>query len=83
MDKTNALIVRRESKGLSRKALADALGVTERTVRRWEDGERMPRPSDLRSLETLIGVSASEVVEIHLRSSTHPPTSTTERKTPA
>lgn len=44
----------RAERGLTRRQVADALGVTERTVARWEgddQGKGQPRPGDLELLE--------------------------------
>lgn len=62
MDKTNPIRVRREALGLTPPALAARLDVTERTVRRWEKGERFPRPSDLCKLEAVLGVTLNDLV---------------------
>lgn len=43
----------RWERGLTRRAAADLLGVTERTVLRWEAGKGEPRPGDLDRLEAL------------------------------
>ena len=56
------LRITRKRKGLKQVELAEALGVSIDTVRRWEAGSFEPRVSDLRNLATVLGVSASELL---------------------
>jgi len=51
----------RKQQGLSQNKLADALGVTSRTVMRWEQGRTLPQPKHLRMLGTLLGKTAEEL----------------------
>ncbi|MFD2205649.1 DNA (cytosine-5-)-methyltransferase [Kiloniella antarctica] len=44
----------REKNGLSIEEAANVVGVCSKTVRRWENGETTPRPSDLFILEVMI-----------------------------
>lgn len=47
--------------GMTRREVGEELGVTERTVRRYESGETSPRPRDLRVLRGLIASGARPV----------------------
>jgi transcriptional regulator with XRE-family HTH domain len=50
LDRLTAL---REERGLTRPDLADKLGVSIRTVQRWEAGHSKPFPRDIRALLNL------------------------------
>ena len=52
----------RETRGLSRKALADALSVTEVTVGRWETGKRGVRTSLLPKIEVEFGIAPEQIL---------------------
>lgn len=54
------LIRLREGKGLSQKALAEALGVTQATVSRWEAGLIRPRVAVRLKLKDLLGLEPSQ-----------------------
>jgi len=43
----------RDSRGVTRRQLAFALCVTERTIARWEAGQGKPRPGDLELMRRL------------------------------
>ena len=53
----------RETKGLSRKALADALSVTEVTVGRWENGKRGVRKTLLPKIEQAFGIAPEQILQ--------------------
>ena len=44
----------REDRGISVEALARALGVSERTLRRWESGEAQPSPMAQEQIKKLL-----------------------------
>lgn len=48
--------------GLSRKQLGEALGFTERSVGRWENGESEPNLSDLRKIAAYFDVSVGYLI---------------------
>ena len=52
----------RKLKGLTRKQLGDALGFTERSVGRWENGESEPVLSDLRKIAAYFDVSVAYLI---------------------
>jgi DNA-binding XRE family transcriptional regulator len=51
--------------GVSRRALADLLGVSERTVARWEDGDGSPTGLPLIVLEVVRTAAALKNGEVH------------------
>lgn len=59
-----ALIHLRESKGLTREALAHALGVTPRRCQSWELANASPRPPDLAALARLFDVHPAQLCTI-------------------
>jgi len=52
------LAAQRRALGISRQALAKALGVDESTVFRWETGKRIPRPAILYRIDELLSSCA-------------------------
>lgn len=52
----------REFHGVSQVALGEALGVTKRTVIRWEMGEHDPKLGDLRQIAAYFGVSVAQLI---------------------
>jgi transcriptional regulator with XRE-family HTH domain len=63
MTETHPLKAYREANGLNRKALADALAVTEVTVGRWENGKRGVRKSLLPQIEDKFGIPPARILE--------------------
>lgn len=58
----------RRSKGLSRRAAAEALGVDETTLWRWEDNRRAPtRPQDKDVVEAFLGQSINRARTTRMR----------------
>ncbi len=55
------LKVQRELRGLSQAQVAEALGVSPRTVRRWEQGMAVPFPYYHKRLQALLGKTAQEL----------------------
>ena len=45
----------RESAGLNRTELAAKIGVRERTIRRWEEGDNIPHPERMKKLNRILG----------------------------
>ena len=52
----------REDRGLTQRALAESLGVTDKAVSKWESGASDPSTSNLLALAKLYGVSAEELL---------------------
>ena len=52
----------RERSGYTQAALAQAIGVSDMTVRRWESGQREPRASEIAKLCEVLGVSEAELL---------------------
>lgn len=57
----------RERRGLTQKALADAVGVTDKAVSKWETGRGLPDLSLLEPIARALGVSIAELLtgEVH------------------
>lgn len=53
----------RQRQGLSQEALAAALGVGERTIRRWEKDQALPQPALRQRLAQLLGIDFSFVLD--------------------
>lgn len=45
----------RERAGLNHTELAAKVGVSERTIRRWEDGKNIPHPERMKKLNRILG----------------------------
>lgn len=54
---------RREALGLSRTELAEAVGISAKSLSRYESGEREPRASDLVKIASNLGCSVEDLVE--------------------
>ncbi|WP_308623089.1 helix-turn-helix domain-containing protein [uncultured Enorma sp.] len=52
----------REVRGLTQRALADAVGVTDKAVSKWESGRGLPDISLVESLSAALGVSVAELL---------------------
>lgn len=52
----------REARGLTQRALADAVGVTDKAVSKWESGRGLPDISLVESLSAALGVSVAELL---------------------
>lgn len=52
----------RKDRGLTQEALGERLGVTNKTVSRWETGAYMPDVGKLQDLAALLGVSVNELL---------------------
>ena len=53
---------RRRARGMTQRALAEALGVSDRTVSKWECGGGLPELANLLPLCALLGVTAYELL---------------------
>ena len=54
----------REAKGMSQRAIADAVGVTPGAVARWELGENQPTTANLVAMTAVLGCTLDELVDI-------------------
>ena len=52
----------REQRGLTQRALADAVGVTDKAVSKWESGRGLPDISLVEPLSAALGVSVAELL---------------------
>lgn len=52
----------RHSKGLTQEQLGERLGVTNKTISRWENGNYLPPVEGLQQLSKLYGVSINEIL---------------------
>ena len=67
----------RKEKGLTQEKLGEKLGVTNKTVSRWENGNYMPDVEMLSLLSEEFGVSINELISgLPWRISKKPPTAT-------
>lgn len=53
----------RKEKGMTQAELADALGVTNKAVSKWETGEAMPETALLKPLARIFGVTVDELLD--------------------
>ncbi|MBQ3918783.1 MAG: helix-turn-helix transcriptional regulator [Oscillospiraceae bacterium] len=61
--KTGALIAQmRKEKGMTQKALADSIGVSNAAVSKWETGKGFPDISLLEPLSNALGLTVSEIL---------------------
>ncbi|MGN0516607.1 helix-turn-helix domain-containing protein, partial [Eubacterium sp.] len=52
----------RRQKGLSQKQLGEMLGVSNKAVSKWENGESMPKMSTMLSLAEILGIDGNELI---------------------
>ncbi|WP_346675916.1 helix-turn-helix transcriptional regulator [Enorma phocaeensis] len=52
----------RERRGLTQRALADAVGVTDKAVSKWESGRGLPDISLVEPLSSALGISVAELL---------------------
>lgn len=57
----------RSDKGLKQKKVAEAIGVSEDTIRRWENGDTYPNAPQAIELARLYGVAVDEVDWVTVR----------------
>lgn len=60
----NRIIELRQQKGLSQKELGDMLGVSNKAVSKWENGESLPKTATLIKLAELMELDANELIGI-------------------
>lgn len=53
----------RKSRGLTQRAIAEKLGITDRAVSKWETGRRTPKFSDTPVLASIFGVTTDYLFE--------------------
>lgn len=53
---------RRKERGFTQESLGERLGVTNKTISRWETGKYMPDIDKLQELSTYLGVSVNELL---------------------
>lgn len=59
---------RRKAAGMTRRALADAIGATEKSVSRWESGKNPPEEKFIRRLAMIFSCPVDELtLEIYER----------------
>lgn len=58
----NFIAAMRKYQGLTQEALGEKLGVTNRTISRWETGVYMPDIDKLQELASILGVSVNELL---------------------
>lgn len=56
------LIEWRRLRGMSRKALAEAIGKSELTIYNWEQGKSERRPSEIKALREALNLKANDVI---------------------
>ncbi|MCR5346443.1 MAG: helix-turn-helix domain-containing protein [Fretibacterium sp.] len=64
MDVSERIRERRKADGLSQIALAERLGMSYMTVRRWEGGKRTPRMEELQRLADALGTTVPYLMGI-------------------
>lgn len=68
MDKnefSERLLKLRREKGLSQKELGDLLGVSNKAISKWENGESMPKTETMLKLAELLGIDGNELLGIY------------------
>ena len=58
----NFIAVMRKEQGFTQEELGERLGVTNKTISRWETGKYMPDIDKLQELSTCLGVSVNELL---------------------
>lgn len=58
----NRIVELRKQKGLSQKELGDMLGVSNKAVSKWENGESMPKLSTMLKLAEIMGIDGNELI---------------------
>lgn len=62
MEFANRIIELRKQRGLSQKELGDMLGVSNKAVSKWENGESMPKTTTMVKLAELLGIDGNELI---------------------
>lgn len=61
-DQPSPIRAARIAAGMTQQQLADALGVAQQSVTRWETGEREPRVSTLKRIAAVLGCDLSALL---------------------
>lgn len=61
-DQPSPIRAARIAAGMTQQQLADALGIAQQSVARWEAGEREPRVSTLRRIAAVLGCDLSALL---------------------
>lgn len=61
-DQPSPIRTARIAAGMTQQQLADALGIAQQSVTRWETGEREPRISTLRRIAAVLGCDLSALL---------------------
>lgn len=61
-DQPSPIRAARIAAGMTQQQLADALGVAQQSVTRWETGEREPRISTLRRIAAVLGCDVTALL---------------------
>lgn len=64
-DFSERLLKLRREKGLSQKELGDLLGVSNKAISKWENGESMPKTETMLKLAGLLGIDGNELLGIY------------------
>lgn len=59
---TSPITAARKAAGMSQQQLADALGIAQQHVSRWERGERTPRIATLKRIAAVLGCSPRDLI---------------------
>ena len=58
----------RNAAGMTQKQLAERMGVKQKDISRWENGERTPTVDTFKKICEEIGASADEILELKIES---------------
>ena len=68
----NRIIELRKQKGISQKELGDMLGVSNKAVSKWENGESMPKTSTMLKLAEILGIDGNELIGFEVKDNVTP-----------
>ena len=63
----NRIVELRKQKGLSQKELGDMLGVSNKAVSKWENGESMPKTTTMLKLAELMEIDGNELIGFEVK----------------
>lgn len=63
MEVKDRIRLQRKSVGLNQEKLSELIGVSSKTLQRWESGERSPRLSELKKLAEALGTTADYLLK--------------------
>lgn len=61
-EQTSPIRAARIAAGMTQQQLADALGIAQQSVARWETGEREPRVSTLKRIAAALGCDLRDLI---------------------